>query len=63
MTDIGYISRAFGAPVETVKSEAVRLPTPQPLGVPVLVYDCVTPVAGETLLSLLMKRMMRKDQP
>jgi hypothetical protein len=46
-----------------LKAEPIRLPKPQPLGAPVLIYDCVTPVGGETLLSLLMKRMMKDDQP
>ena len=42
----------------------VRLPAPQPLGVPVFVHDCVTPLVGETVLSLLMKRMIaEKDVP
>ncbi len=36
---------------------SVALPKPQPLGAPVLIADAVTPLAGETLLSLLMKRM------
>ena len=43
--------------------EPLRLPAPQPIAAPVFIHDCVTPLAGETLLSLLMKRMMRDDQP
>lgn len=36
----------------------VPLPKPQPFGAPVLISDCATPLAGETVLALLMKRMM-----
>lgn len=50
--DRGYL-RAERKP-ETV---SLRLPQPQPFGAPVFVHDCVTPLAGETVLSLLLKRM------
>lgn len=53
----GLFTRAAARP------EPMTLPKPQPLGAPVLIYDCVTPVGGETLLSLVMKRMMQDDQP
>lgn len=36
---------------------SVPLPAPVPFGAPVLISDCVNPLAGETLLSLLWKRM------
>ncbi len=39
------------------KPETVTLPKPVPFGAPVLISDCVNPLAGETLLSLLWKRM------
>lgn len=42
------------------KTPALPLPAPVPFGAPVLISDCVNPLAGETLLSLLWKRM---DQP
>ena len=46
------------------KAETIRLPAPQPIGVPVFVHDCVTPLGGETVLSLLMKRLAaEKDAP
>ncbi|WP_432817338.1 hypothetical protein [Sulfitobacter sp. JB4-11] len=59
MTDAAYsdIPRISRAPRQRIG----RLPKPQPLGVPVLISDCVTPLGGETLLSLLMKRMMQGD--
>ena len=36
----------------------LQLPMPHPLGAPVFLQDCATPLGGETLLSLLMKRMI-----
>jgi len=44
----------------TVKD--LPLPKPQPFGAPVFLTDCVTPLAGETVLSLLMKRMMQDHE-
>ncbi len=38
---------------------SVPLPAPAPFGAPVLISDCANPLAGETLLSLLWKRMDR----
>jgi len=35
----------------------IPLPAPVLFGAPVLISDCVNPLAGETLLSLLWKRM------
>jgi len=43
------------------QEEAVPLPAPVPFGAPVLISDCVNPLAGETLLSLLWKRMADDD--
>lgn len=40
---------------------SVPLPKPVAFGAPVLISDCITPLAGETVLSLLMKRMMQRD--
>lgn len=34
-------------------------PKPQPLATPVFIHDCVTPLGGETVLSLLMKRLAK----
>jgi hypothetical protein len=39
------------------------LPAPVPFGAPVLISDCVNPLAGETLLSLLWKRMDQNRAP
>ncbi|MBB4172963.1 hypothetical protein [Sulfitobacter noctilucicola] len=61
MSDAIYTAGILPQPEE--KAEAIPLPKPQPLGAPVLISDCVTPVAGETFLSLLMKRMIKDDQP
>ena len=43
-------------------TETVPLPHPVPFGAPVLISDCVNPLAGETLLSLLWKRMDASDE-
>lgn len=48
------VSRAPRAP-------GVALPKPEPFGLPVLIGDCASPLAGETVLSLLMKRLARDD--
>ncbi|QQA42617.1 hypothetical protein [Pelagovum pacificum] len=41
------------------RAEDVTLPKPEPFGAPVLIGDVASPLAGETVLSLLMRRMMR----
>lgn len=46
----------FAAPKAQAKAD-IDLPKPQPFGAPVLITDTVTPLAGETVLALLMKRM------
>ncbi|PRY81705.1 hypothetical protein [Marivita geojedonensis] len=43
------------------KDRAADTVRPPGKGGPVLMADCVTPVAGETLLSLLWKRWDRED--
>ena len=43
-------------------AETQPLPHPVPFGAPVLISDCVNPLAGETLLSLLWKRMDASDE-
>lgn len=40
---------------------SIPLPAPVPFGAPVLISDCVSPLGGETLLSLLWKRMEKSD--
>ncbi|WP_375255521.1 hypothetical protein [Yoonia sp.] len=42
------------------QSASMPLPAPVPFGAPVLISDCVNSLAGETLLSLLWKRMDRQ---
>jgi hypothetical protein len=49
----GLLTRKSAQPARDV-----TLPKPQPFGTPVFITDAVTPLAGETVLSLLMKRMM-----
>lgn len=55
-TDFTSIPQVAKAP-----QESLPLPAPVPFGAPVLISDCVNPLAGETLLSLLWKRMERSD--
>lgn len=43
------------------RTEPLRLAPPQPFDAPVLIGDAVTPLAGETVLSLLWKRLYRED--
>ena len=38
----------------------ITLPKPQPFGAPVFMMDAVTPLAGETVLSLLWKKMAQE---
>ncbi|WP_185020827.1 hypothetical protein [Histidinibacterium lentulum] len=52
-TDVPRIARAPEA--------SVPLPAPVPFAAPVLIGDVTTPLAGETLLSLLWKRL--DDRP
>ena len=57
-TDFSSIPR-----VAKQASPSVPLPAPVPFGAPVLISDCVNPLAGETLLSLLWKRMEQAPDP
>lgn len=45
--------------VARTKPAPIDLPAPVPFAAPVLIGDCVTPLAGETVLSLLWKRLDR----
>jgi hypothetical protein len=63
MTDATHFGGPWVRPREEPRQESLRLPAPDPLGAPVFIHDCVTPLGGETLLSLLMKRMEGRDQP
>lgn len=60
MTDATFIPGQIHHPQSDAVAEVK--PAPQPLGVPVFIHDCVTPLGGETLLSLLMKRLAQADQ-
>jgi len=54
MTDAANFSSLPRAAKSRLAS--VPLPTPAPFGTPVMISDCVTPLASETLLCLLWKR-------
>lgn len=60
MTDASYIPGILSKPYEEPMSDVK--PKPQPLATPVFIHDCVTPLAGETVLSLLMKRLGKDAQ-
>lgn len=57
MTDATYIPGIIATP--RAKSLTKVRPKPQPLATPVFIHDCVTPLGGETVLSLLMKRLAK----
>ncbi|NNE51471.1 MAG: hypothetical protein HKN30_03615 [Sulfitobacter sp.] len=63
MTDATYLDHHYARAAARQQEDMVHLPTPQAFAAPVFIHDCVTPLAGETVLSLLMKRMMAGDQP
>ena len=41
------------------RAKEVTLPKPQPFSAPVFITDAVSPLAGETVLSLIWKRFER----
>ncbi|APE42160.1 hypothetical protein BOO69_01100 [Sulfitobacter alexandrii] len=43
------------------REREIALPKPEPFGAPVLMCDAITPLAGETVLSLLWKRFDRPE--
>jgi len=55
MTDASYFNTT--PRVARAKPASMPLPAPVPFGAPVFISDCVNPLAGETLLRLLWKRM------
>lgn len=55
MTDATYF--ASGQAPAQDQGAQVHLPRPQPFSTPVLMADAITPLAGETVLSLLWKRL------
>ena len=60
MTDATDFTRApfIARPLD----ESLPLPAPAPFGAPVLIGDCASPLCGETVLSLLWKRMTVEDR-
>ena len=52
---------AFHGDAPRERAEDVALPAPVPFDAPVLIGDCVTPLAGETVLTLLWRRLTRSD--
>ncbi|WP_341368006.1 hypothetical protein [Yoonia sp. BS5-3] len=55
MTDVaGFPSKLQ---MDAPKTATVKLPAPVPFSAPVLVSDCATPIAGETVLKLLWNRL------
>ena len=55
MTDAAFDGKEW----RRERREAVTLPAPVVLSAPVFISDCATPLAGETVLSLLWKRLDR----
>ncbi len=60
MTDV--TSFTIVPAISKARVASVPSPAPQPVGPPVLISDCTSPLAGETLLSLLWKRCNDKHQ-
>jgi len=56
MTDATYF------PTAAPRSKSVDRCKPKPFAAPLFIGDAVTPLAGETVLSLLWKRMDDDDQ-
>ena len=54
MTDATFMGPV---PRSDSREEAVPLTKPEPFAAPVLIGDCVSPLAGETVLSLLWRRL------
>jgi len=55
MSDATYFTQA--PRVAKAPEADIPLPAPVPFSAPVFIGDCVTPLAGETVLSLLWKRL------
>jgi hypothetical protein len=49
--------------IERAKPATITLPKPVAIGAPVLISDCNSPLAGDTLLGLLWKRMDASNGP
>ncbi|MBD3664835.1 hypothetical protein [Sulfitobacter aestuariivivens] len=61
MSDVSVSGVPLVGRVPNKKAPQITLPKPQPFGAPVFIVDAVTPLAGETVLSLLMKRLARDE--
>ena len=59
MTDATFIPGWFQT--SQPKAEPKQRPAPQPFRAPVFIMDAVTPLGGETVLSLLLKKMAEND--
>ena len=47
--------------VARTRTAPVALPAPEPFGAPVLISDCASPLAGQTVLALLWRRLDGSD--
>ena len=60
---MAYIADITHIPaVPREKSAQVELPAPVPFSTPVLIADCSSPLAGETVLSLLWRKLDGSDE-
>lgn len=48
--------------LQNPQREKVAFSRPDWVAPPVFIADCVTPIAGETLLSLILKRLAEADE-
>jgi len=60
MTDITDFSSI--PVVRRSRPATVPLPVPVPFDAPVLIGDCITPLSGETILSLIWRRLDRQNK-
>ena len=60
MATFNPAAQSFRA-IEVDEPTHVSLPKPQVFSAPVLIGDCATPLAGETVLSLLLRRLDLTD--
>jgi hypothetical protein len=60
MTDAS-VDTVFLRAVPSTPDRATTRPERSPYAGPVFISDCITPLGGETLLSLMWKRLDRQD--
>ncbi len=63
MTDASYTGPIPFSVARRAIAEPLCTTQPQRFRAPVFINDAVTPLGGETVLSLLMKRMAGADEP